>query len=185
MTSLPSRTSSPQGGKPQVVRAPMGRRGWLTLGGVAALVAVVIVGVLIVIGSSPQPKMSRLLPVAASPSMSALAPTSSPLPNLGGPRSELVPEMTLPVGARPYTGKKPTPPGFEFWEVPATHGEIVAQMRSELPTFASFNGRPWCGELRDAMTTWAWGSAAETIGVSFIDGGVMITRLPQPQGCRP
>jgi hypothetical protein len=58
-------------------------------------------------------------------------------------------------------------------------------MRSELPTFAPLNGMPWCGELNDAITSWAWGYAADTIGVSFIDGGVMITRLPQPQGCSP
>jgi len=93
--------------------------------------------------------------------------------------------MTLPLGARPYAGKHPTPSGFEFWEVPGSHHDLVAQMRSELPVFAPLNGMPWCGERSDAMTSWAWGSAAETIGVSLIDGGVLITRLPQPTGCRP
>ncbi len=53
---------------------------------------------------------------------------TAPLPDLGGPHSRLVPEMSLPVGARPYTGK-PTPPGFEFWEVPGGRHDLVAQMQ--------------------------------------------------------
>jgi hypothetical protein len=103
---------------------------------------------------------------------------------LGGPRSLLVPEVTLPPGARQYSGK-PAPPGFEFWEVPGSYDRLVALMRSELPTHAELNGMPWCGEVTDNMTSWAWGFAADTIGVSLTDGGVMITRLPKPQGCRP
>ncbi|MBV9516451.1 MAG: hypothetical protein JO280_20740 [Mycobacteriaceae bacterium] len=160
--------------------APMSARGWMALGGAAAVVSAVILGVLVTTGSTSVEVAGRAVPATA-----AQAPTTTPLPDLGGPRSFLVPEMTLPVGARPYSGKQPTPPGFEFWEVPGNQRELVAQMRSELPTFGPLNGMPWCGEVTDAMTSWAWGSAAETIGVSFIDGGVMITRLPQPRGCRP
>jgi hypothetical protein len=135
----------------------------------------VIVGLLAATGSPSAPKTAASI---------ARPPTTTSLPDLGGPRSLLVPEMTLPVGARPYAGK-PVLPGFEFWEVPGSHRELVAQMRSELPTFAPLNGMPWCGEVVDAITSWAWGSAAETIGVSLTDGGVMITRLPQPYGCSP
>jgi hypothetical protein len=153
-------------------------RGWMALGGAAALVSAVIVGVLI---SAPKPAA----PVPAPAASMARPPETAPLPDLGGPRSHLVPEMTLPVGARPYTGKEPVMPGFEFWEVPANHRDLVAQMRSELPTGAPLNGMPWCGEVVDTMTSWAWGSPAETIGVSLIDGGVMITRLPEPHGCHP
>jgi hypothetical protein len=156
----------------------MPARGWLALGGSAVIVSAVIIGVLAATGSASAPNTPT--PAAATSSLA----TAMPLPDLGGPHSRLVPEMSLPVGARPYSGK-PTPPGFEFWEVPGGRRDLVAQMRSELPTFASLNGMPWCGELNDAITSWAWGSAADTIGVSFTDGGVMITRLPQPQGCRP
>jgi hypothetical protein len=159
-------------------RGPMPARGWLALGAGAVIVSAVIIGVLVANGSPSAPNTPTPAVATSSP-----APTT-PLPDLGGPHSLLVPEMSLPVGARPYTGK-PTPPGFEFWEVPGGRRDLVAQMRSELPTFAALNGMPWCGELNDAMTSWAWGYAADTIGVSFIDGGVMITRLPQPQGCRP
>ena len=131
-----------------------------------------------------------VLAANGAPSVPSGAPTEQPptaasLPDLGGPRSSLVPEVTLPVGARPYVGKHPSPPGFEFWEVSGSRLDIVAQMRSELPISAPLNGMPWCGELNDAITSWAWGSAADTIGVSFIDGGVLITRLPQPKGCHP
>lgn len=150
----------------------------MAFGGAAVLVTAVILGVLAVYGS-PVPKTST--PAVAV----AESPNPSSLPNLGGPRSSLVPEVTLPVGAQPYIGATPTPPGFEFWEVPGTHHELVAKMRSELPTFAPLNGMPWCGEVTDNMTSWAWGSADDTIGVSLIDGGVLITRLPRPQGCRP
>ena len=153
-------------------------RGWMALGGAAALVGAVIVGVLI---SAPKPAA----PVPAPAASMARPPATAPLPDLGGPRSRLVPEMTLPVGARPYAGKEPVMPGFEFWEVPANHRDLVAEMRSELPTGAPLNGMPWCGEVVDMMTSWAWGSPAETIGVSLIDGGVMITRLPEPHGCHP
>jgi hypothetical protein len=153
-------------------RAAMPARGWMAFGATAVIVSAVIIGVLAATGSPSAPKTAASIAV----------PTS--LPDLGGPRSRLVPELTLPVGARPYTGK-PVLPGFEFWEVPGSHRDLVAQMRSELPTYAPLNGMPWCGELVDTITSWAWGSAAETIGVSLTDGGVMITRLPQPQGCRP
>jgi hypothetical protein len=159
-------------------QGPMPARGWLALAAGAVMVSAVIIGVLVANGSPSVPNTPA--PVAATSSPASTAP----LPDLGGPHSSLVPEMSLPVGARPYVGK-PTPPGFEFWEVPGGRGDLVAQMRSELPTFAALNGMPWCGELNDAITSWAWGYAADTIGVSFIDGGVMITRLPQPQGCRP
>lgn len=159
-------------------QGPMPARGWLALAAGAVTVSAVIIGVLVANGSPSVPNTPT--PVAATSSPASTAP----LPDLGGPHSSLVPEMSLPVGARPYVGK-PTPPGFEFWEVPGGRGDLVAQMRSELPTFAALNGMPWCGELNDAITSWAWGYAADTIGVSFIDGGVMITRLPQPQGCRP
>jgi hypothetical protein len=156
----------------------MPARGWLALGGSAVFVSTMIIGVLVATGSASAPNAPTPAAATSSPA------TAKPLPDLGGPHSRLVPELSLPVGARPYTGK-PTPPGFEFWEVPGGRRDLVAQMRSELPTFASLNGMPWCGELNDAITSWAWGSAADTVGVSFIDGGVMITRLPQPQGCRP
>ena len=159
-------------------QGPMPARGWLALAAGAVTVSAVIIGVLVANGSPAVPNTPA--PVAATSSPAS----TGPLPDLGGPHSSLVPEMSLPVGARPYVGK-PTPPGFEFWEVPGGRGDLVAQMRSELPTFAALNGMPWCGELNDAITSWAWGYAADTIGVSFIDGGVMITRLPQPQGCRP
>ena len=159
-------------------QGPMPARGWLALAAGAVTVSAVIIGVLVANGSPAVPNTPA--PVAATSSPAS----TGPLPELGGPHSSLVPEMSLPVGARPYVGK-PTPPGFEFWEVPGGRGDLVAQMRSELPTFAALNGMPWCGELNDAITSWAWGYAADTIGVSFIDGGVMITRLPQPQGCRP
>lgn len=159
-------------------QGPMPARGWLGLAGGAVIVSAVIIGVLAATGSPSAPNTPT--PAAASSSPASTAP----LPDLGGPHSLLVPEMSLPVGARPYTGK-PTPPGFEFWEVPGGRHDLVAQLRAELPTFAPLNGMPWCGELNDAMTSWAWGYAADTIGVSFIDGGVMITRLPEPQGCRP
>ncbi len=155
----------------------MSARGWITLGATAATVSAAIVGVLVATGLPSGPNMS------AAPAVESASTTS--LPDLGGPHSSLVPEITLPLGARPYTGKQPTPPGFEIWEVSASHYDLVAQMRSELPTFASLNGMPWCGELTDAMTSWAWGDATDTIGVSLIDGGVLITRLPQPHGCRP
>jgi hypothetical protein len=148
----------------------MPARGWLVLGAVIVTVSTLIVGILVVTGSP-------------TTSPSASAPNS--LPDLGGPRSRLVPEMTLPPGARPYDGQYPTPQGFEFWEVPGNHHELVDLMRSELPTFKPLNGMPWCGELSDAVTSWAWGSAADTIGVSLIDGGVMIRRFPDPHGCRP
>ncbi|MGE5696513.1 MAG: hypothetical protein ACM4D3_15170 [Candidatus Sericytochromatia bacterium] len=143
--------------------------------------AVVIAAV--VAGGSPSDVSISIAPPSAAAVAKPLP--SNPLPNLGGPRSQLVPEVTLPQGARPYSGQTPTPAGFEFWEVPGTHHDLVAQMRSELPVFGSLNGMPWCGELSDAMTSWAWGSTAETIGVSLIDGGVLITRLPQPEGCHP
>jgi hypothetical protein len=135
----------------------------------------VVIGVLMVKGPEPKPSASA---------MAQQPPRSAPLPNLGGPRSLLAQEVTLPPGARPYTGK-PTPPGFEFWEVPGSYDDLVAQMRSELPTHGELNGMPFCGELTDTMTSWAWGFAADTIGVSLTDGGVMITRMPKPQGCRP
>lgn len=160
--------------------AALPARGWMALGGAAALVSAVIIGVLT---SVPKPSTSASVPASAD-SM-ARPPATTPLPDLGGPRSGLVPEVTLPVGARPYTGKELVMPGFEFWEVPASRHDLVAQMRSELPTGAPLNGMPWCGEVVDTMTSWAWGSPAETIGVSLIDGGVMITRLPQPHGCHP
>ncbi len=153
----------------------MPARGWIVFGGSAVVVTVVIVGVLVASGAPSTPK-------ASSPG-TASAPTS--LPDLGGPRSRLVPEMTLPPGARPYTGKQPTPPGFEFWEVPGSHHDLVALMRSELPVFGSLNGMPWCGEVSDSITSWAWGTAADTIGVSLIDGGVMVRRFPEPHGCHP
>ena len=159
-------------------RGPMPARGWLALACGALLVSAVIIGVLAAYGSPTAATTST--PVAAT----SVPEITAPLPDLGGPHSRLVPEMSLPVGARPYTGK-PTPPGFEFWEVPGGRHDLVVQMRSELPTFAALNGMPWCGELNDAITSWAWGYPADTIGVSFIDGGVMITRLPQPHGCRP
>lgn len=162
----------------------MPARGWMALGAAAVLVSAVVIGVLLVTGSP-----SSVTTSTSSPALVAAKdqpPIAISLPDLGGPRSLLVPEMTLPVGARPYSGAQPTPPGFEFWEVPgSSHHELVAQMSSELPTFAPFNGMPWCGEVSDTMTSWAWGSAAETIGVSLIDGGVLITRLPEPHGCRP
>jgi hypothetical protein len=148
---------------------------------VIALVAVAVIVVALVVGGLFATKTQPL--ASESPAPAAAAPTS--LPDLGGPRSQLVPEMTLPVGARPYEGEHLTPQGFEFWEVPGTQRELVAKMRSALPTFAPLNGMPWCGELIDTMTSWAWGSEADTIGVSLIDGGVMIRRLPEPQGCRP
>jgi hypothetical protein len=159
-------------------------RGWMALGGAAALVSAVIVGALM---SAPQhaAKLSPSGPAAPPAASMARSPGTTPLPDLGGPRSGLVPEVTLPVGARPYAGKEPVMPGFEFWEVPASHRDLVAEMGSELPTGAPFNGMPWCGEVVDTMTSWAWGSPAETIGVSLIDGGVMITRLPEPHGCHP
>jgi hypothetical protein len=160
--------------------APMPARGWMALGGAAVLVSAVIVGVLAL---APKPPTSG--PVPPPVASMARPPTTTSLPDLGGPRSRLVPEVTLPVGARPYVGKERVMPGFEYWEVPASHQDLVAQMRSELPTYAPLNGMPWCGEVVDTMTTWAWGSPAETIGVSLIDGGVMITRLPQPRGCHP
>jgi hypothetical protein len=159
-------------------RGPMPAQGWLALASGALIVSAVIIGVLVANGSAPTPNPPAPAAATGSPAI------TTSLPDLGGPHSLLVPEMSLPVGARPYTGK-PSPPGFEFWEVPGGRGDLVALMRSELPTFASLNGMPWCGELNDALTSWAWGDAADTIGVSFIDGGVMITRLPQPQGCRP
>jgi hypothetical protein len=142
----------------------------LVLGAAMVLVSALIIGILF---------------VTRPPTISVPVPASSALPDLGGPRSRLVPEVTLPPGARPYDGKYPTPQGFEFWEVPGSHHELVEQMRSELPTFKPLNGLPWCGELNDAVTSWAWGSAADTIGVSLIDGGVMIRRFPDPHGCRP
>jgi hypothetical protein len=157
---------------PPASRAVMPARGWLVLGAVVGTVSAVIVGVLFAMGS---PKMLPSPPVSLPKS----------LPDLGGPRSVLVPELTLPPGARPYVGKNPTPPGFEFWEVPATHRDLVTEMRSELPIAGPLNGMPWCGELSDAVTSWAWGSPDDTIGVSLIDGGVMIRRFPDPQGCRP
>jgi hypothetical protein len=158
----------------------MPARGWMALGGAAVLVSAVIIGVL-----TSAPESSTRGSVTPSAAPTARPSTTTSLPDLGGPRSQLVPEMTLPVGARPYAGKEPVMPGFEFWEVPASHHDLVAQMRSELPTGAPLNGMPWCGEVVDTMTSWAWGSPAETIGVSLIDGGVMITRLPQPHGCHP
>jgi hypothetical protein len=167
--------------KPQAAHAAMPARGWMALGAAAAIVSAVIVGVLAVTGPASGTGTALLAPVAVN----AEQPITTSLPDLGGPRSRLVPELTLPVGARPYTGKHPTPPGFEFWEVTGSHHELVALMRSELPTFAPFNGMPWCGEVSDTMTSWAWGTATETIGVSLIDGGVLITRLPEPHGCRP
>jgi len=156
----------------------MPARGWIVLGGAAVIVSAVIVATLAMNGPPTAPMPSTSAASIAEP------PKSTPLPDLGGPRSRLVPEVTLPVGARPYS-RKPTPPGFEFWEVPGGRHDLVAQMRTELPTFASLNGMPWCGEVNDTMTSWAWGYAADTIGVSFIDGGVMISRLPQPKGCHP
>jgi hypothetical protein len=150
----------------------------MAFGGTAVIVTAVILGILAAYGSPSAPKTSTAVVVAESPNATSL-------PDLGGPRSLLVPEVSLPRGAQPYAGQYPTPQGFEFWEVPGTHHELVAQMRSELPTFAPLNGMPWCGEVADNMTSWAWGSADDTIGVSLIDGGVLITRLPQPQGCRP
>jgi hypothetical protein len=156
-------------------RVAMPARGWMALGVTAVIVSAVVIGVLA--GTGP-PSASKMAALIGRP------PAMTSLPDLGGPRSRLVPEMTLPVGARPYTGKTVLP-GFEFWEVPGNHLELVAQMRSELPTFAPLNGMPWCGELVDTMTSWAWGSAEETIGVSLTDGGVMITRLPEPHGCHP
>ncbi len=152
---------------------------WLAVVAPLVIVVAVVIGVLAVKGAEPTPSSSS---AAALPS--AQPPPSAPLPDLGGPRSLLVPEMTLPLGARQFTGK-PTPPGFEFWEVPGSYDELVAQMRSELPTHGDLNGMPWCGEVTDTMTSWAWGYAADTIGVSLTDGGVMITRLPKPQGCGP
>lgn len=157
-------------------------RGWIALGGAAATVSAIVIAA-VVVGGSPSDTPVSIAPPSAAAVAKPLP--SKPLPNLGGPRSQLVPEVTLPLGARPYSGQTPTPEGFEFWEVPGTHHDLVAQMRSELPLFGPLNGRPWCGELSDAMTSWAWGSAAETIGVSLIDGGVLITRLPQPTGCHP
>ena len=159
---------------------PMSARGWQALGVVVVVVSAVIFAAVYFSGS----------PTVLTSSMFAVSKVNpraaNSLPDLGGPHSVLVPEMSLPVGARPYEGEQPTPPGFEFWEVPgSSHHDLVAQMRSELPTFAPLNGMPWCGELSDVMTSWAWGTAAETIGVSLIDGGVMITRFPHPQGCRP
>lgn len=163
---------------PQVARAPMSARGWQALGVVAVVVSAVILGAVITTGSPTV--------LTSSVATKVQPPVSNSLPDLGGPHSLLVPEVSLPAGARPYAGEKPTPPGFEFWEVPGTsHQDLVAQMRSELPTFSPLNGMPWCGELSDVMTSWAWGTAAETVGVSLIDGGVMITRFPRPQGCRP
>ncbi|HZQ31257.1 MAG TPA: hypothetical protein VFB19_05935 [Mycobacterium sp.] len=162
--------------------ATMPTRGWLVLAGVAAVVVAVIVGVLVANGS---PSVQKTAASAAPAPAAAPPPKPTSLPDLGGPHSQLVPELSLPVGARPYTGKTPTPPGFEYWEVPGSHQELVAQMRSELPTFKPLNGMPWCGELNDNMTSWAWGNADDTIGVSLIDGGVMITRLPEPHGCHP
>ena len=153
-------------------RPSMSRRGWIALGGAAVVVIVVIIGVV----SANH---------AGSPSAAPNASPSTSLPDLGGPRSGLVPEMTLPVGARPYTGKHPAPPGFEFWEVPGSRHDLVTQLRSELPTFAPLNGMPWCGEVVDHMTSWAWGTAADVIGVSFTDGGVMIRRFAEPGGCHP
>ncbi|MDT5094895.1 MAG: hypothetical protein QOH60_4258 [Mycobacterium sp.] len=156
--------------------------GWLALVAPLVIVAAVVIGVLAVKQPEPLPSSSS---AAVHPSASAVAqPPSNPLPDLGGPRSLLVPEVTLPPGARQYSGK-PAPPGFEFWEVPGSYDRLVALMRSELPTHAELNGMPWCGEVTDNMTSWAWGFAADTIGVSLTDGGVMITRLPKPQGCRP
>ena len=113
---------------------PMPARGWMALGGAAVLVSAVIIGVLAAV---PTPPTSGPVPPPVA-SMAQPATTAS-LPDLGGPRSLLVPEMTLPVGARPYVGKEPVMPGFEFWEVPASHQDLVAQMRSELPTYASLN----------------------------------------------
>lgn len=161
-------------------RTTMPARGWPILGAVVAVVVAAIVGVLNVSGSPPVQKTAA----SAAPTP-AVAPPKIPLPDLGGPHSRLVPELSLPAGARPYTGKTPAQPGFEYWEVPGSHAELVAQMRSELPTFKPLNGMPWCGELNDTMTSWAWGSADDTIGVSMIDGGVLITRLPEPHGCHP
>ncbi len=150
----------------------------MTFGAAAVVVIVVVIGVLVASGSPSAPTVPSAAPTVQQPTVASL-------PDLGGPRSGLVPEVTLPVGARPYVGKQPVPPGFEFWEVAGSRLDIVAQMRAELPISAPLNGMPWCGELNDAITSWAWGSAADTIGVSFIDGGVMITRLPQPKGCHP
>ncbi|HEY7050648.1 MAG TPA: hypothetical protein VH496_00750 [Mycobacterium sp.] len=153
-------------------QAGMSARGWMAFGVAAAAVSAAVIGLVVTYGSPSGPKTITVAP-----------PHS--LPDLGGPHSQLVPEMTLPAGATPYVGKHPTPPGFEFWEVPGSRHELVAKMRSELPTYKPLNGMPWCGELNDALTSWAWGTAADTIGVSLTDGGVMIRRFPDPHGCRP
>lgn len=121
----------------------------MAFGGTAMAVAAVVVGAVVVTAPSPSPSA---IPAAATQQPSSTAS----LPDLGGPRSVLVPEVTLPVGARPYGGKEPTPPGFEYWEVSGSRLELVAQMREELPISAPLNGMPWCGELNDAITSWAW-----------------------------
>ena len=157
--------------------------GWLAVIAPLVIAVAVVIGVFAMRPPDPKPSSASRAAVSASASAAAQAP-SAPLRDLGGPRSVLVPEVTLPRGARPYTGK-PAPPGFEFWEVPGSYTDLVAQMRSELPTYGELSGLPWCGEVTDTMTSWAWGFAADTIGVSLTEGGVMITRLPKPQGCRP
>ena len=128
----------------------MPARGWMALGAAAVLVSAVVIGVLLVTGSPSSVKTST-----SSPALIAAKdqpPTAISLPDLGGPRSLLVPEMTLPVGARPYTGEQPTPPGFEFWEVPgSSHHDLVAQMRSELPDVRAVqrDAMVWRGERHD------------------------------------
>ena len=102
----------------------MPARGWMALGAAAVLVSAVVIGVLLVTGSP-----SSVTTSTSSPALVAAKdqpPIAISLPDLGGPRSLLVPEMTLPVGARPYSGAQPTPPGFEFWEVPgSSHHELA------------------------------------------------------------
>jgi hypothetical protein len=117
---------------------------------------------------TPQATSTTATTTTALPLWSQLAHVSFPPGSTVDADHPGDPQPSMPSGLLTPPPLKPGE-GIEVWKVPRPIPDQVADMRRQLPIYATYDGLPWCVEdvvnTKDGSMQWAWGDDHQILQV--------------------
>jgi hypothetical protein len=150
----------------------------------AGVPVVVVVGTSALTAHHSNPANSSAnLPTVKTVSPTQSAPAAPPSPvDQGPPMHTKVVDLTLPPGSVPDNGNSPGGPApttddassqIEYWTVPLSVSDEIANLRPQLPINSPLDGLNYCGDdanIKDGDTHWTWSSGPQSIEVGVEAG---------------
>lgn len=115
--------------------------------------------------SGPPTPTTTVAPTNTHAAASASPTAASPPAVATGPRSKMLPEITLPAGT---TEAAHNTPGDETWFATTPFDQTATMLKAQLPIGHTFRGVPWCkgdGPVDKDINAWEWSTDTEAITV--------------------